>query len=523
MPTIRELRKAGRLEEAYELGTAQLEQRPEDAWLKRDLAWVYYDLAKNAVESSSQEEFFVQLRNIARLGFDGRVDTIVADNVMYLVNKWGYNHIVNIADDSKRINAVQELIMIVQELPKNTPSEPYSAYTRWVHRSIKGSRLYVSIMRRIGLDALAPSDYLPVVYNDQKLMSLAEQVYIAYAKGLIDAINYLHTNVRSSNYILYCEEARSFLKRLETIEDTHPEYQYTLYYIVKIMLVLGENHQIIERLIPFVQRKSKDFWVWQQMAQVLEKTNKSAALACCCKGLLCRSEEDKVVGLREYAAIIFADQGYYQEAKTEIEIVDSTRQRYWGKGITNEALLAIMRSDAYRSAERNENNRAFYRKHAAPAEDLVYRTQATPILITFVNQEKGFASFLSSKDEPGFFSYERVLKVVPAQNEVYDVVWDTRRLPYCKAIWCQKHAHAETTAFYQQIDGVISIRDNQPFGFINREIFMSPQLIEAHNLHHGDRVQCVVVKCYDKKKSRVGWAVHSILKHAPSDHADLCK
>lgn len=523
MQTIRELRKAGRLEEAYELGTVQLEQRPDDVWLKRDLAWVYYDLAKKAVESSSQEAFFVQLGNIARLGFDGQVDTIVADNVMYLVNKWGYHHIVNIADNQQRVNAVQELIMVVQELPKNIPSEPYSAYIRWIHRSIKGNRLYVSIMRRIGLDALAPSDYLPVVYNDQKLLSLAEQVYNAYAKGLIDAINYLRTYTNSSNYILYCEEARAFLKRLEALEDTHPEYQYTLYYIVKIMLALGENNQIFERLIPFVQRKSKDFWAWQQMAQVLENTNKTAALACCCKGLLCRADEDKMVGLREYAAMIFADQGYYQEAKTEIEIVESTRRRYWGKGITNEALLAIMRTDAYRSTERNENNCTFYRKHMALAEDLIYRTQATPILITSVNQEKCFVTFLSSKDESGFFSYKQILKVAPAQGEVYNVVWDARRLPYCKAIWCQKHTHAETTAFYQQINGVISIRENQPFGFINRNIFVRPQLIESHKLHHGDWVQCVAVKSYDKKKSRVGWTAHTILEHSASVCVDLCK
>ena len=57
MSEIRDLRKAGKLEEAHALGVTQLENNPDDIWVKRDYAWVCYDLAKLAIESSDKETF----------------------------------------------------------------------------------------------------------------------------------------------------------------------------------------------------------------------------------------------------------------------------------------------------------------------------------------------------------------------------------------------------------------------------------------------------------------------------------
>ena len=191
MSQIRDLRKAGKLDEAYELGLSQLENTPDDIWVKRDYAWVCYDLAKHAIESSDEKKFFDQIDNISKLKFGDNNEPILADSIIRLINKWGYDHIVNIKNSGERVVAVKELIIATEGLPKQFPSEVYSSFVRWVHRCIKGDLLYVSIMRRVGLDVFSPSDYRPIEFQGKKIMPLAEQVFIAYAKGLLMAIDRL--------------------------------------------------------------------------------------------------------------------------------------------------------------------------------------------------------------------------------------------------------------------------------------------------------------------------------------------
>ncbi len=43
MSRVTELRKSGRLEEAYRLGKNLHAERPNDIWTTRDFAWVLYD------------------------------------------------------------------------------------------------------------------------------------------------------------------------------------------------------------------------------------------------------------------------------------------------------------------------------------------------------------------------------------------------------------------------------------------------------------------------------------------------
>ena len=511
MSQIRDLRKACKLDEAYELGLSQLENTPDDIWVKRDYAWVCYDLAKHAIESSDKKKFFDQIDNISKLKFGDNNEPILADSIIRLINKWGYDHIVNIKNSGERVVAVKELIIATEGLPKQFPSEVYSSFVRWVHRCIKGDLLYVSIMRRVGLNVFSPSDYRPIEFQGKKIMPLAEQVFIAYAKGLLMAIDRLKNTTHSNSLDEYMNEARTYLDRLEQLLIDQPEYQYTLYYIVKIMQALGDNDKVVERLIPFVRKKSKDFWVWQTMAKAIENIDKDMAMSCCCKGLLCRADEDKIVGLREQAAIMFANKGFYNEAKTEIEIVASVRQKYWGKGISNDTIMSIIHSDVYKSAKCNESNIAFYHHYQSLAEELVYGDDAKLILITFVNRDKQIAHFITIDNKIGFFSYKKVIKRHPMKGEIYKVVWGTIKNQCYIVSWCKKYNDSESnTPFYKQVDGDVDILPNRSFGFVN-DYFIPPEIVAKHNLHNGDAIKGIVIKTFDKKKERFGWALHKVL------------
>lgn len=70
---ISELRKAGRLDEAYELARRELRQDPDDEWVKGALAWVLYDqlklvradAARGRLDAASCERIFGEVAQLA--------------------------------------------------------------------------------------------------------------------------------------------------------------------------------------------------------------------------------------------------------------------------------------------------------------------------------------------------------------------------------------------------------------------------------------------------------------------------
>ena len=70
---ISELRKAGRLDEAYELARRELRQDPDDEWVKGALAWVRYDplklvradAARGRLDAAGCERIFGEVAQLA--------------------------------------------------------------------------------------------------------------------------------------------------------------------------------------------------------------------------------------------------------------------------------------------------------------------------------------------------------------------------------------------------------------------------------------------------------------------------
>ncbi|MEX2566379.1 MAG: hypothetical protein WD431_10585, partial [Cyclobacteriaceae bacterium] len=64
---IKELRQAGKLEEALKMANQAMEADPEDIWNKRATAWVYYEYLKKFSQPDSFEAFKENLLKIKDL------------------------------------------------------------------------------------------------------------------------------------------------------------------------------------------------------------------------------------------------------------------------------------------------------------------------------------------------------------------------------------------------------------------------------------------------------------------------
>ena len=64
---IKELRQAGKLEEALQMANQALETDPDNIWNKRAIAWVYYDYIKKFAHPESYDLFKENLIKIKDL------------------------------------------------------------------------------------------------------------------------------------------------------------------------------------------------------------------------------------------------------------------------------------------------------------------------------------------------------------------------------------------------------------------------------------------------------------------------
>lgn len=510
MSAITDLRKKGQLDQAYQLGQQTLQASPNDIWIKREFGWVCYDLMKQALANNDEEQFYAHINEIAALGFNIAQEQMLFENIWWQIVKWvcAINAQENVAVRNERIN---RLLDGIEDLPRYAPSEAYSTFIQAIHRRSKDSMLYVEFMRRVNLSLLRPEDSRPSVFNDQQLMPLLEQILYAYSKAILRDINYYRTQNDNEKLEQLVAEARCHTRRLKAALGQNPEYNYTLYYIAKLLMAVNENSAAIAQLMPFVRKKHQDFWIWNTLAQALKETDLQTAMSCCCKGLLCKAQEDKTVGLRETAAKFFAACGYWDACKTEVTIADNTRMKHWGRHISDQEILALMEQPEYRNATVNsDNNRSFYANHLDAAEQMTYADLARPILITFVNKEKHIANFIDADDRRGFFRYDKVLLEAPKTNEVYTVVIERIANECFNLVWGKKSTDVPTdTPFFIKVQGFVKHIPENRFAFVDN-MFISAELVKANNLEDGDTIEAIAIKSYDRKKNRLGWAIHEI-------------
>jgi tetratricopeptide (TPR) repeat protein len=83
---IKELRQAGKLDEALQMANQALESEPENIWNKRAAAWVYYDFLKQHTQLESYDSFKEYLIKIKELQLP-QDEKMVFDNCAYQIGK----------------------------------------------------------------------------------------------------------------------------------------------------------------------------------------------------------------------------------------------------------------------------------------------------------------------------------------------------------------------------------------------------------------------------------------------------
>lgn len=242
-----------------------------------------------------------------------------------------------VADEQKSANSLNQyltsIFAIISDMPLRRQCTPFSALINAVLHHAKTWDGVGLFAYWCGLECLRPEDFESFVTAEgKKLMSLAEQLDCRIGRYLLES----HDKQK------ICD----FLPAQEQITVQHPEYTYPPYYLAKMYVKVGNYAQAQSTLIPFVRRKSQEFWVWELLAESTQDSE--AQLAFYCKALSCRTKDAMRVGLLQNAAAVFARVGCNNDARYLIDEASRIRQaNHWA--LPHE-MLDMMRQPWYAAA-----------------------------------------------------------------------------------------------------------------------------------------------------------------------------
>lgn len=483
---VKNLRKAGQLEEAFALAQTDLNAAPEDIWAKRSMGWVLYEQLKNAAQNEQFESGEQILDAIAELRLPAE-EAMFWDSIGWQVGKIAFA-----LQKHNPINfpGLDRLFQRIAPLPFHRPSEPYSFLLKAFLKSNKEWMRFTDFVEWWGLEHLRTEDYVPELLPDgKKSMTLAEQVAIAYARKLAEPP-------------ADRERIDAFLPLLDRLIQEHPEYQYPPYYKGKLLLANGDKENVFSAFLPFARKKQTEFWVWELLAETFPTTDARYA-ACLCRALLCRAEPQFLGKVRAKLAEWLLANSHPAEAKTEMEAIAAV---YQAEGWRLPAeVQARMQQDWYRQTTALPDNRALYQQFQDLAEEILFGDAPEELIVAeFVNRDKDVLNFVGEDGKHGSLKYGKRLRNVRT-GDLFLVRFNGEGRDDRYQIFTIQPAPKETTSgLRRSFEGVLSIRNGQPFGFVD-DVFVEPEMVQKNLLHNGQRLHGDCILSWNKKQGKMAW------------------
>lgn len=489
---IKELRQAGRLEEAYAMAKAELDADSSNIWAKRNLSWVLY--AQLDEHASNLDAFLTKINEVKELDLPAS-EEMFFDNISVVISKSAR---VITHEATLDINKIHRLFDSIKELSLKRNSKWFVVLFNAMHKGMKESNRYIEFADWWDFKNFRPEDFQKEkMPNGKEVMAIAEQAYIAYVKHL------LPKQTQQGEIIFNKEKAEAFLPILSQIVEDNPQFQYPAYFNAKLLLALGSKDNVLESLLPFAKKKRNDFWVWEILAEAFS-SDPDKVFACYCKALSCKSPDEMLVSLRQKMARLLIARKLYNEARTEIDLLVHARTKHGFKIPAEVSNWQAM--DWYKLAVPSKSNFGFYKAYAPTAESLLFSdVPEESVIVEFVNADKKIVNFIASEIKFGFFKYDRFFSDVK--------VGDTLKVRFQGGSNEGMHQlytaikvndDAFKTQFIKELTGVIRIPTGKTFAFLD-DVFIHPSLVTKYKLIDGKQFTGKAIKSYNQEKKQWGW------------------
>ncbi len=497
---IKELRQAGKLDEALKMANQALEAEPDNIWNKRAAVWVYYDYLKKYAQPDSFEAFKENLIKIKDLQLP-EDEKMVFDNCAWQIGSLVFGLQKAESVDYGRVN---ELFEIIRDFHFTKPSEAYSFIYKAFHKGYQNWSSYLTFADWWNLENLSSEDFIKEEFKGKKMMSIAEQAYIAYSKKLLEGEPF---DSFGQQRVIDKEKIQSFLPKLDSFIEKHPEYQYPPYYKAKLLLALGDRDDVLSNFLPFAKKKRNDFWVWELLSDIYPSDD-VRKLACLCKALSLKTPGEFVINTRQKLAEILVKQNKFKEAKTEIERIIQVRSNNSWK--IPKQIAEWTDQNWYKSTLSFPDNVFLYKQYVKSAEEILFAgIPEETIVIEFINENKSLISFVKNRSIHGFFNYSGLIENPQIGDLIKVRFHGSGSEGFYKVLSINKASNDSTCDAIKDFQGNLRMKEPAIFGFVD-DVFIDSNLIVKNELNKNDMIKGKAILSFNKKKSDWGWKAISV-------------
>lgn len=458
---ITNLRKSGKLNEAYTRGQELLGEYPNDNYIKNSFGWVLYEKLKESVEEANQSQ------------------------------------------SAHKYNSASKLREILVEYYKLNLSRPDLLFSLLLSQTLRFSgdlKFLPKFMVWAGTDSFRQEDLETSTSNNgQVFESLVEKVAREVGKISSELTIEDYSDVRelqnfAVTFIDYALE-RAIVKKPE----------WLIYRKALLLKNLGKPDEAQSLLIHFVKQKRGDFWAWHALAKVIENSDPAVALALCSKAYLTCKDLNFGVSLFEDLSRLAASQDEKQLAKWSAEQAFTIRNNNGWK--IPQSLRNLLSTSWYSHNESVPNPQDKLLRIAASAEKIIWAScpkYNANYLGTFLTKnEKKMVKFglLSNGESEELVSPERGLLnslSLTFGEPVTVTVDESTERPTVVVV--EKRESGKVFDSMLCKTGRVHLKQGG-FGFLD-DIYIPHDL--ASKLNDGELVCLAVVKKFDKKKNRWG-------------------
>tara|TARA_Y100000385_G_scaffold195791_1_gene202632 strand:+ start:154 stop:1710 length:1557 start_codon:yes stop_codon:yes gene_type:complete len=505
---ITELRKAGKLVEAYDKSLELLNSTPDDdvsvIYIKRAFAWVLYNQLKRIDFLSAQDEFTVKLKEISSYDFDATEDIF-----------WGcistilYKTIKNSSSLAK-----DDIVKYIDSLPiaRIVEAGKQIWLIRIIHKLIKGHTSYQRIMCQLGFDCFEEQDFVDYkMDNGKSIMSNVEQVICAYSKALMVG-SYNPSLPGAKEYDV--DEIVVWIEKVKVLSKGR-NMKYPSYYIAKLYITLGDLVAAKEYLMPFAMKNTSQFWVWSSLAEVVKDSDMKASLLA--KALLCEGSDQFFNGVKSNLLEYFVGIADWSMVKYLAGSINETCKKndYKVSARVGGLLIDQRVVNAVSSTSANMVITELSKK----CSELLYEDIPNEsALVTYVNREKGMASYYINNNETGFFQMSKL----PTKLKVeIGVNIDVRIKSKSENGYSTFHTAALSSYIHpsiKKVSGVVNLAKDSRLAFIDKCV-MFKDLFEGKVGTYN--IEARAIPNFDDKKGRWGHKIYVIDKLKKSTYPGL--
>ena len=318
---VRELRKSGRVDEAYRLGYQLLERYPGDGYLTSELGWVIYE-------------------KVTAIAAEAAYGKVSSGNVQYRIRK---------------------LFRAYARLELRRPDLLFSLLVNRVVRLSEVPPFLPRFLWWAGIESFRAEDFQAQRDNEKGTVypPLIEKVAFCTAKMICESE-------------AYGREIKQFAVDLlgKALESGQIRKPIWLRYRRGLLLGdLGKAEEARASLLPVVRQKSSEYWAWRALAKVERQLDPAMALALYAKAYLSCRNDAIATGVLEDAVPLAVTAGRTDLAKWAVDKVITIRQ-HLGKGIS-ESLEKGTATDWYKTATELKSPLETIAHCAVPAEELL--------------------------------------------------------------------------------------------------------------------------------------------------------